>query len=75
MKDKALKDVTNKLEPKPAKLKPSWAGVKSTNRLGSREVGFVNKLVSHGPNESPATDGMKGMIEVTGKGGITLQAS
>lgn len=47
MKEKVLKDVTNKLEPKPVKLKTNWAGAK--NRPPVREVGMVNEWVSNNP--------------------------
>lgn len=69
MKEKALKDVTNKLEPKPAKLKPIWAGVKSANGMGSKAVGCVNKWVSHGPNASPGDNGLKANFDGMLKGG------
>lgn len=38
LKERALKEVTNKLEARPVKLKPSWAGPKG-NGTGVREVG------------------------------------
>lgn len=67
-KEKALKDVTNKLDPKPVKLKPSWAGVKSNNSLGPREVGFASKWVSHDPVAGPTDEGLKTRVELTGRG-------
>lgn len=47
MKEKVLRDVTNKLDPKPVKLKPSWVGGKAANGSGLREVGVANKWVCH----------------------------
>lgn len=57
LKEKALKDVTNKLDPKPAKLKPGWGVVKPINELGSRKIRSVNEWVTHGPKKSPAAVG------------------
>lgn len=42
-KEKALKDVMNKLEPKHAKLKLMWPRVKSVNGSTMREVAIINK--------------------------------
>lgn len=48
-KDRILKDLTNKLEPKPIKLKPSRAGSKTVSGINVREAGFVKEWIALGP--------------------------
>lgn len=66
-KEKALRDVTNKLEPKPFKLKPSWTGPKKTNGPNTREAGIVKERITHGPNGT----GQNGNKEDSSGGGPT----
>lgn len=40
---RALKEVTNKLDPKPIKPKPSWAGPKGVSGATSRKMGSTSK--------------------------------
>lgn len=68
-KDRTLKDVTNKLDPKPAKLEPIWAGLKSANGSGMKVAGIVNKWVKHGPEASPSEVGPGGRNDNTLKCG------
>lgn len=60
--------MTNKLEPKPTKLK-LWAGIKSVNGPSTREVGIINKWVSHGPDASPSEVGLRGVKANINNGG------
>lgn len=41
--EKALKDITNKLESRPVKMKPNWGGLKNGSGLVISEVGRANK--------------------------------
>lgn len=69
MKEKALNDVTNKLEPKPAKLKPLWTGSKSSSGTNMREVGPVSQLIAHGPESRSTAGGPGAPVDKTLKGG------
>lgn len=70
MKEKALKDVTNKLEPKPTKLKPLWARVKAVNGPATRKVSIINKWILNGPQASPSVVRLRGVNANMNKEGL-----
>lgn len=47
LKERTLKDLTNKLEPGPKNFKPAWNGLKGGIRVVIRE-GVVGKNTAHG---------------------------
>lgn len=66
---RALKEVTNKLEPKPIKLKPVWAGPKGVSKFSSREVGPINKWDPRKSNNGLGEAGMWDNNELNASGG------
>lgn len=46
-KTRMMKDITNKLDPKPTKLKPNWSGPRGASGLASREVGSANQWTTY----------------------------
>lgn len=47
IKERLMKDVANILEEQPAKLKPSWTGLKSGRGSAVREVGPIKDWVAY----------------------------
>lgn len=46
-KHRTLKEITNKLDSRPAKLKPAWSGPRIGSGPTNREVGVVNQWVTY----------------------------
>lgn len=63
LKEKALKEVTNRLEARPIKLKPDWAGPKG-NGVGIREVGPVMGWTKQGAAAKPSGVGPRAHLDV-----------
>lgn len=66
---RALKEVTNKLDPKPMKLKLVWAGLKGANEPSSREVGPASKWETWKSNDGMGEVGLRENVELKTRGG------
>lgn len=57
--ERALKEVTNRLEEKPVKLKPTWVGMKTRSGSVSREVETANHWVTHKAKSAISGNGLR----------------